>query len=55
MLAVYFEKILINCWRLALRINKGGTTKMRKQRNEKNELKEVVQKKWRKQRKAGKV
>ena len=48
-------KILINCWRLALRINKDGTTKTRKPRNEKNEKTEVVPKKWRKQRKAGKV
>ena len=37
-------KILINCWRLALGINKDGTTKMREQRNEKNEKTEVVQK-----------
>ena len=35
--AVYLGKILINCWRPALRINEDGTTKMRKQRNEKNE------------------
>ena len=48
-------KILINSWWLALRINKDGTTKIRKQINEKNEKTEVVQKMWRKQRKAGKV
>ena len=52
---VILGKILINCWRLALRINKDGTTKMRKQRNEKKMKTEVVQKEWRKQRKAGKV
>ena len=56
MAAVYLEKKnLNNCWWLALRINSGGATSMRKQRNEKNEKTEVVQKKWRKQRKAGKV
>ena len=48
-------KILIDCWPLALSINKDGTTKMRKQRNKQNEKTEVVPKKWRKQRKAGKV
>ena len=48
-------KILIDCWRLALRINKDGTTKMRKQRNEKNEKTDILHKKWRKQKKAGTV
>ena len=55
MFVQYLEKILIYCRRLALRINKDGTTKMTKQSNEKNEKTKVVQKKWRKQRKAGKV
>ena len=55
MSAVYLGKILINCWRLALRINKDGTTKMRKQRNEKNEKTDILHKKWRKQKKAGTV
>ena len=53
--AYILRKILINYWRLALRINKDGTTKMRKQRNEKIEKTEVIQKKWRKQRKSGNV
>ena len=35
-------KILINCWRLALRVHEDGTTKMRKQRNQKNEETKVV-------------
>ena len=51
---IYLEKILVNCWRLDLRINKDGTAKMRKQRNEKTENASST-KKWRKQRKAGKV
>ena len=46
-----WKKITINCWRLALRINKGGNKE-----NKKNETTEVVQKKkGEKQRKAGKV
>ena len=53
MSAVYLGKILINCWRLASRINKDGT-KMRK-RSEENEKTDVVQKKLRMQRKSGKV
>ena len=56
MSAVYLGKIVINCWKLALRINKDGTTKMREQRSEEIYKTEIVaQKKWRKQRKAGKV
>ena len=43
MSAVFLEKIVISC-RLALSVNKDGTTKMRKQRNVQNEKTEVVQK-----------
>ena len=51
----HLEKILINCcWRLALRVNKGGRRKNKGKKNEKNEKTEE-QKKYRNQRKAGKV
>ena len=42
--AVHSRKILFNCWRLAFRIDKDGTTKKWGNKETKNEKTEVVQK-----------